>query len=291
MNDDPEWNESYYFNFHDADKDMTLFMRIGNKPNKNEKSMFLFLMDPNTVSGIRMTVPYDGKLKTCGNLSFTETENRCWKLRYSGAVMDMKSNPPTPSELLMDVSWCAENPLMDYSECVDEEKRKMSSKVASEHYEQFGHAKGIISLNGKEYSVDACGERDFSRGVRDWGSPKMWMWINGRYSEDEGFNITKLSTDAGDVDAGFFCENGTNNPLVLSEIDVDSSAGIPTGFSMILTDKYGKKYNVDGRIIRHAALPFSGSKDMLLIETISETEWNGKIGYGIAEFLIPAPKP
>ena len=35
-----EWNESYYFNFHDKTNDLTAFMRIGNKVNKNEKSMF-----------------------------------------------------------------------------------------------------------------------------------------------------------------------------------------------------------------------------------------------------------
>ena len=35
-----EWNESYYFNFHDTNNDLTAFMRIGNKINKNEKSMF-----------------------------------------------------------------------------------------------------------------------------------------------------------------------------------------------------------------------------------------------------------
>ena len=33
-----------------------------------------------------------------------------------------------------------------------------------------------------------------------------------------------------------------------------------------------------------------GSKDMMLVETISETVHEGRTGYGIAEFLVPAPK-
>ena len=41
MNDNPEWNESYYFNLHDHSNGVTVFMRIGNKPNKDEKSIFL----------------------------------------------------------------------------------------------------------------------------------------------------------------------------------------------------------------------------------------------------------
>ena len=48
MNDNPEWNESYYFNLHDHSNGVTVFMRIDNKPNKDEKSIFLFVIEKNT---------------------------------------------------------------------------------------------------------------------------------------------------------------------------------------------------------------------------------------------------
>jgi len=51
--------------------------------------------------------------------------------------------------------------------------------------------------------------------------------------------------------------------------------------------KSGAKHDVKARILRHAQLPMQGSKDMMLIETISETEMEGMKGYGIAEFLVP----
>ena len=59
-------------------------------------------------------------------------------------------------------------------------------------------------LISEVFEIEALGERDLSRGVREWGSPKMWMWINSEFSHDEAFNITKLSVEEGDIDAGYF---------------------------------------------------------------------------------------
>ena len=47
-------------------------------------------------------------------------------------------------QIKMNVTWEALNPIMDYVECVDEKQTKMSSKVASEHYEQFGDRKSVV---------------------------------------------------------------------------------------------------------------------------------------------------
>ena len=40
MSTELDWNESYYFNLFDPKQGVTGFMRIGNKPNRNEKSVF-----------------------------------------------------------------------------------------------------------------------------------------------------------------------------------------------------------------------------------------------------------
>ena len=59
---------------------------------------------------------------------------------------------------------------------------------------------------------------------------------------------------------------------------------------MAMKGKSGKEYSVDAKILRYATLPMQGSKDMLLVETISETVMDGRTGYGIAEFLVPLKK-
>jgi len=282
-----EWNESYYFNFHDKNNDMTAFMRIGNKINKNEKSMFFFLMSPQQTAGIKLETSCDDKPLNITGLDYQEIEKGKWKLKFDGSIFDPIAEVPQEFKVKMDVIWEALNPLMDYVDCVNEKQAEMSSQVASEHYEQFGKAVGIIEIDGEVFQIDGLGERDLSRGMRQWGSPKMWMWINSAFSSDEAFNITKLSTDKGDVDAGYFYIGSINEPLLKSDIKVEFNKGMPSTFSMILFNKNGSQYEVDGQVIRFGMIPVD--ERMILIETLSKYYWEGREGYGVAEFLIPKP--
>jgi hypothetical protein len=282
-----EWNESYYFNFHDQKNDLTGFMRIGNKVNKNEKSMFFYLMSPKLTAGIKLETPCNDKPLNIAGLEYQELESGIWKLKYNGSIFNPLAEVPVEYKVNMDVTWEALNPVMDYINCVDEKQVEMSSNVASEHYEQFGNATGIIEIDNEVFEIDALGERDLSRGVRAWGSPKMWMWINSEFSPDEAFNITKLSVDEGDIDAGYFYTKSVNEPLIKSDIDLEFNNGIPSKFTMNLFDKKGTEYPVNGEVIRFGMIPVDGG--MILIETLSKYNWNDKEGYGIAEFLIPKP--
>jgi hypothetical protein len=282
-----EWNESYYFNFHDKNNDLTAFMRIGNKVNKNEKSMFFFLMSPKQIAGIKLETPCDDEPLNITGLYFEEIETGKWRLKYNGSIFDPLTKVPTEFKVKMDVTWEALNPIMDYFYCVDEKQAQMSSKVASEHYEQFGIALGKIEIDDEVFEIEGLGERDLSIGVRKWGSPKMWMWINAEFSRDEAFNITKLSVEEGDIDAGYFYIGSVNEPLLKSDIDVEFNKGIPSTFRMVLFDKKGSKYSVNGEVIRFGMI--SVDEKMILIETLSKYNWEDKEGYGVAEFLVPKP--
>ncbi len=279
-----EWNESYYFNFHDQKNDLTGFMRIGNKVNKNEKSMFFYLMSPKLTAGIKLETPCDDKPLNIAGLEYQELESGIWKLKYNGSIFNPLAEVPVEYKVKMDVTWEALNPIMDYINCVDEKQAEMSSNVASEHYEQFGNATGIIEIDNEVFEIDALGERDLSIGVRAWGSPKMWMWINSEFSHDEAFNITKLSVDEGDIDAGYFYTKSVNEPLIKSDIDLEFNNGIPSKFTMNLFDKKGTEYPVDGEVIRFGMIPVD--EEMILIETLSKYHWDDKEGYGVAEFLV-----
>jgi hypothetical protein len=278
-----EWNESYYFNFHDINNNLTAFMRIGNKLNINEKSMFFYLMSPQILAGIKLETPCDDSPLNIAGLNYREIEPGKWNLKYNGSIFNHLEK--SEFKVKMDIIWKAINPIMDYVDCVDKKKVQMSSNVASEHYEQFGRVQGKIEVDGEIFEIEALGERDLSRGVRNWGSPKMWMWINSHFSNDESFNITKLSVDEGDIDAGYFYLNSANQALVKSNIDVQFIDGIPSKFQMTLFDKKGSIYSVDGKVIRFGMIPVDDRLN--LIETLSKYSWNGKKGYGIAEFLIP----
>ena len=286
MSTELDYNESYYFNFHDQKSGLTAFMRIGNKPNRDEKSVFLFMIEKDRVCGIRNAVACDDDKTFCSGLRFMN-EGGLWHISYQGPLFDVASKEPVPLMSSMDVIWKPVNPEMDYHDCVDAKGAALSAQTASEHFEQFGLAQGKVVIGDRSYDVDATGERDRSEGVRDWGAAKMWMWLNSVYGDDVGFNATKLCTPMGDVDAGYVGSKDSNDPVVRIDIDVRYDGQIPSGYTMVMKGKSGKEYSVEAKIIRHAALPMQGSKDMLLVETISETVMDGRTGYGIAEFLVP----
>lgn len=284
----PEWNESHYFNFHDKKNEITVLMRIGNKKNKNEKSMFFYLMSPNLIAGIKSETPCNDQPLNIAGLDFKKIDPRTWKLKYDGNVLKTSDNESSEFKVKMDVTWEALNPIMDYKDCVDQEKAHLSSNVASEHFEQFGKAYGYLQINATKFEIEALGERDFSRGIRDWGSPKMWMWINAEFSPEEAFNITKLIVEEGDIDAGYFYTSSVNKTLIESEINLELVEGIPSIFSMNLSDEEGSEYHVSGEVIRYGMISVDGG--MILIETICKYNWEGKEGYGVAEFLVPKNK-
>ena len=289
MSTELEWNESYYFNLHDQGNGVTAFMRIGNKPNKDEKSVFFFLIEKDRVCGLRNAVPCDDEKMSCSGLTFKQ-EGDCWHLTFNGPLFDMASKEPVPMMSSMDMVWRPINPLMDYHDCVDAKGAAMSAQTASEHFEQFGTAKGTLKAGDRTYEIDGTGARDKSEGVRDWGASKMWMWLNSVYDDGTGFNATKLCTLIGDVDAGYYGNKDSNDPIVKIDIDVSYDGSVPSSYRMSMKGKSGKEYSVDAKVLRYATLPMQGSKDMLLVETISETVMDGRTGYGIAEFLVPVRK-
>ena len=286
MKDHIEYNESLYFNYYDESNDLTAFMRIGNKPNKDEKSLFFVIMTPDNIYGFRHATKCEGDPNSIGGLTFSKLSSGAWSLKYQGVVVDMKVPEPKPIPTMMDIQWVPKNPEMDYKRCVNEAQAAMSSKVASEHLEQFGIADGTLVIGEERYTIHGTGERDLSTGVRDWGSPKMWAWINSTFMEKEAFNITKLCTDMGDVDAGYFYTRDDNQPLNQVSIDLDYENGIPSKFTLNMKDISGTSYAVDGKVIRYAMLPMGNNNEMLLVETISEYVWDGKKGFGMAEFLV-----
>jgi hypothetical protein len=287
--DHAEWNESFYFNFYDRERDVCAFMRIGLKPNKGEKSMFCFLMLPNNqIVGMRSQAPFADSTLQVGGLTFDRLEpEKRWRLRYAGPVATLQGREPAMASF--EVEFTALNPVFDYWRCVSGEKEKISQSVASEHLEQFGRARGRISIGGTAYEIDGLGERDHSWGVREWTAPKRWIWLTAQFSEGCALNVTHLVVDQGEVDAGFVHLGGESRPLAAAVIDTTFGPdGSPLTLAMVLKDRQGKEHRVTAEVLRTAMLPFEGGAGLsaVMYETLARYELEGQTGYGIAEYLI-----
>ncbi|HPR41230.1 MAG TPA: hypothetical protein PK718_01630 [Candidatus Methanofastidiosa archaeon] len=290
-NSEPEWNESFYFSFYDKDNDSYAFMRMGLRPNKKEKNMFCYISTPHIVAGKRAYGHiYHNGMETNGlKYEKLEAEKR-WKMTYEGDMKVVSCKTLEYIDVKLDLEFNALNDMFDYRKCVTGPKEMMSRSVASEHYEQFGRVTGKIEMLEKTLEIDGLGERDHSWGVRDWNAPRMWIWLTGQFSEKLALNVTKLIVDEGEVDAGFFHVDGTDHPIIGANIDtVFGDDGAPESFTMELTDAEGRVRSVDAKVIKNIKLPFmSEDKKTLSVmhETLAEYTYDGKKGYGIAEYLI-----
>lgn len=285
-----EWNESYYFNFYDAEKDICGFMRIGIKPNLDERSMFFFLMLPDgSAVGTRGVAPVgDRSLSVKGlELVMMEPERR-WRLRYDGAMSRVGGEGLVT--VSMDLVFDCLAPTYDYRRSVGAEGERIARKVASEHLEQFGQVTGPIEIDGHRTTVDGLGERDHSWGVRDWNAPKMWIWLTAEFDKGTALNVTKLFTEEGEVSAGFVHLDGRTVALVHADVATSLDArGWPRSLEMTLTDRKGGKHLVTAEVMRSVQVPFvgrDGRSSSLMHETLARYRWDGRTGYGIAEVLL-----
>ena len=287
---DMEWNESFYFNFYDSQNDICGFMRIGLKPNMDERSMFFFLTLPDgRAVGMRGVAPVgEGSLSVKG-LEFIMLEpERQWRLRYQGPMARMGAEEVTM--VSMDLTFDCLAPTYDYRRSVGTEGERIARQVASEHLEQFGQVSGTIDIDGQRTTVDGLGERDHSWGVRDWNAPKMWFWITAQFDKGTALNVTKLFTEDGEVSAGFVHLDGRTVPLAHADIVTSLDArGWPSSLEMALTDSEGGTHMVTVEVMRSVQVPFvgrDGKSSSLMHETLARYVWRGRTGYGIAEVLL-----
>ncbi|HVP23690.1 MAG TPA: hypothetical protein VMS77_07235 [Conexivisphaerales archaeon] len=286
----PDWNESFYFNFYDRKADVCAFMRIGLKPNRDEKAMFFYVLLPDgSKMGLMDQGPYGSPELEVKGLKFERlVPERKWRVSFAGPLNRVQEGRVRPVEVTFAADFECLNEVFDYRECVKGEKEAMSRKVASEHLEQFGRARGSLVVGDKEYVLDGLGERDHSWGVREWTAPRMWIWLTCEFSEKLALNITKLVMDQGEVDAGFLHLDGRNLPVGRASIDTKlDEDGDPVSMEIDLEALGGESRHIHGEVVRAAVLPFAEKQSLSMMhETLTRYEMDGELGYGIAEYLV-----
>lgn len=172
-----DWNESFYFNMYDRDKDICAFMRIGLKPNRWEKNMFCYLIMPDgTTVGTRETESYDGPDLSVAGLRYRKiVPDKEWLLDYSGIMRRTVGGTVEKQNVDLSLRFEAVNEVYDYARSKTEGRENFSLIAAAEHVEQFGRLNGEITMNGRKTSLNGLGERDHAWGVGDWIPPRYGL--------------------------------------------------------------------------------------------------------------------
>jgi len=287
-----DWNESFYFNLYDKEKNICAFMRIGLKPNKVEKNMMCYFMMPDgSVLGTRDVGPgEDLELAVNGLRLEKVVPDKEWRMTYKGTMKRTLGDDIQRREVAFTLTYRAVNKVFDYRECAVGEKDIVSRVNPAEHTEQFGSIEGDLTIAGETIHLIGFGEKDHSWGIRDWVAPTMWIWLSCQFSDRLAFNITKLMVGTDVVDAGFIHMDGDNKPLVRTDVITEyAKEGGPKTLKLWLVEKDGKVHEVQADIIRTTKLPFGGALDKsvsVLHEALARFRLRDEIGYGVAEYLI-----
>jgi hypothetical protein len=273
---DEAWSESYYFNGYDPGADAGLFTRIGIRPNEGTIDVGCSIWLPGHemafLRGLREQRAMVDRVLEVGGVRYEMLEPlKRWRITAEGEarIGDLKKRTLRKAPLALDLTFDALIPAIGSDgqgregKGASAEARKMTGKG---HLEQAGRWSGWIEADGvrHELSAEARGNRDKSWGPWRWGGPRMWRWFSINVGDDVHFGGIRIGTDAGALHRGW----------------------AQRVVHLRVTDKRDRVHELRGDLLRVMPLPSErDGKKTLVNEGLTRWSYEGRTGYGIAEYL------
>lgn len=247
--DDPSWQESSLFVWHDLKAGLGGFWRLGQEPVVGAlNSCFgMFTADGlrfrSNVSGVPMTAQDRGETF----MSWGE------RLRVDLDVLTIKADLPDCEARLQFTDFF---PRYDYIKMVSGDAMPEGT---AHHIEVAGRMTGTVRIGDREIEIDALGYRDRSWGPRDWGFIRGTRWWPCVFGPDLAVHsLVVLTNDGKLMKVGYVFRDGV--PLPIEDVDIlvslRSDALSPSGGTARITLAGGERIDLscdvtDG-IVLHA---------------------------------------
>jgi hypothetical protein len=295
---DANFNESMYFNFYDREARTGGFVRIGNRPNERyaEMTFCAYLPDDRALFNFRRVPITDNGGYRAGGMEFAVVEPfKALTVRYAGDAVSLvdphamadparafKENPHCQVKLAL--TYGGLSPI--YGGIAEMDHPEMT--FAKAHYEQHVSARGTLTIDGMETSIDALGLRDHSWGPRSWQSPKFYRWLTCEFSPRFGFMGSQIVTQAGsELLAGFVYRDGENHRVRRWQLETEFVG--PERYHQSLRARLetdAGTFDVSGRVLSLVPLRNRRNGHLTRIsEGLTEYRCGDAIGYGLAEYL------
>lgn len=276
--DQPHWQESYYFNWTTLDGRSFGLARLGYRPSKPDGDGVVVLMRDGkrelVYGAVNQAVAPLDTLDAAaglrvGNLTFQLLEPlRQWRILLTGR-----------NEI--DLTWTALASPFDFAA----DGADGADIIAHRHFEHPGTVTGRVRIGGVEHQVSGFGTRDKSWGPRDWGTVVGWEWISAQFGPALAFTLAQTIVDGHPAQSGFLYRDGQCLPIDSFALNyVWGSAQVPNGAQITIIDGAGRRYDVTARAVTQVPLYKAG---LMIQETHAafETTLDGKVlsGGGILE--------
>lgn len=301
--DDPQFNESMYFNFVDGGSGFATLVRIGNRVNEGHAEVTTLVYQP----GGRAVIHFERSPIT-DNHAFDAGGLRVdvrkplehLQLTYAGQghQLERGTDLADPKAAL---AAAPEVPLqldLAYESLID--LYGLSSgggasggieggehTIATGHYQGPCRIHGTITVGGERHDVAGLGFRDHSWGPRRWQGPTYWRWISCMCDEANGFVawVSRIG-DTVPKPHGMVLLDGVFHRL--DDARVTSTYGraphYPETFEVHMQTP-GGSVGATGEVF--ALVPLRHRRDgqvARLAEALCRYEFDGREGYGISEY-------
>jgi hypothetical protein len=300
--DDPQFNESMYFNFVDSGSGFAVLIRMGNRVNEGhaETTVLIYLPDGGAAIHFeRAPITSNDKFEA-GGLRFEIVDPlEHMRVTYSGDanrlakgtdLADPKqalgSSPIVPVELTLDYHSLI--PLYGLTGDGGGGMDGANSAIAVGHYQGPCKVSGRVSIDGEVREVNGLGFRDHSWGPRRWQGPSYWRWISCLCDDDNGFVAWVTKLDGNRIPGnGMVLRDGKF--AVVDRVDVSSTYGdaphYPETLDVTLHTVDGASYRATGETFHNVPLRHRRDNQVArLAEIVVKYDFDGVEGHGIAEY-------
>jgi len=310
LEDATNFNESMYFNVYDQQERIGGFLRLGNRANEGyaEMTACLYLPDGRVAFTYHRPEIHDNDAFDAGGMRFEVVEPfENLRASYHGkiCVLDEPLEMADPRKAFTENPWAECAVELDYrglspmlgGEPVNDDGSPMNDRPGADfargHYEQHVGGRGVIRVGDDEWAVDGYGLRDHSWGPRFWQAPWYYRWLTCNFAGDGGFVLAVTTRrDGSQQMGGVVLEDGAYQKVEKVEIDTDWRTEDSYHEHIRATARTEKGvYEIEGTVM--SLIPLRNRRTSpdgeQLVTRISEgmTEWkcNGKVGYGLSEYL------
>jgi hypothetical protein len=301
--DHPQFNESAYYNFVDADSGFAVLIRMGNRVNEGHAEVTVLVYLPGGRAAIRFDkapIASNDAFEAAG-LKFEVLE----PLQRMGVTFE-------GTAYLLSEGTALENPKQAFTESPVVPLRLSlrydnvvpvyglgggsgssgiqgaEDSIAVGHYQGPCSVSGWVEVDGERRDVEGLGFRDHSWGPRVWQGPSYWRWISCMVDEKNGF--VAWSQKIGDSRAsgnGMVLRDGVVEQL--DRVDVTSTYGpaphYPQSMQVTMRTEAGEEVRASGEVF--AVVPLRNRREgkvARLAEVLCRYEFQGGTGYGISEY-------
>jgi len=281
--EEPDWRESYYFNWVDLETGISGFSTIGLLPN-TKKREFVFALFHGYEREVYFQEPIGSfsddfsESLTDGTLTYKLIEPlKEWQIIYNG------------DKLKADIHWLARFPAYDFG--------SGSGTSWAGHFEQSGAPYGTVEFpDGTTVNIKGYGERDKSWGSRNWYI-ESWFALHAQF-DDVSIGLRRDEVKGVAHSSGGISKIDGHEPIDVVHVATETHPefGVPVGSKTRIIGTDGSEYNIRSKLITPKSFvrferEFPGGRTELYegmaVHTCKELEITGT---GLIEWLFTHPE-